>query len=193
VGGRAADQPGRDARSLLEDGGLEAALLLGVEPELDGTAGEGVLETLAETEFVVCLTPYASPAMRRYADALLPVGTAYETSGTFVNCEGRWQSFTGAARPVGEARPAWKVLRVLGTQLGIEGFDYMSSEEVRDDLSGRLAAAGTPVPEVPLRAVRLEQEGAWQEPGACATDMLLRRSRPLQETKVGQAGGRRWP
>ena len=192
VGGVPAAQPGRDAGALLR-GGLEAVLLLGCEPEWDAAAGEDALPALAESEFVVCLAPFATPAMRRYADALLPVGTAYETSGTFVNCEGRWQSFAGAARPVGEARPAWKVLRVLGTQLGVEGFDYMSSEDARDDLRARLAAAAAAAPEVPLRAVSLEQDGAWQEPNPYATDLLLRRSRPLQETRIGCAGGRRWP
>ncbi|MGD9387684.1 MAG: NADH-quinone oxidoreductase subunit NuoG [Gammaproteobacteria bacterium] len=173
-------------------GDLEALLLLGCEPELDTAAGEDVLNALDGIEFVTCLTPYVTPAMRRYADALLPVGTAYETSGTFVNCEGRWQSFTGSASPVAETRPAWKVLRVLGTQLGIEGFDYMSSEEVRDDLRSRLGAAEAASAEVPLRAVQLRHEGAWEEPGPYATDMLLRRSQPLQETKIGCAARRRW-
>jgi NADH-quinone oxidoreductase subunit G len=172
-------------------GGLDAVMLLSCEPEHDSAAGEATLASLATAEFVTCLTPYATPAMKEYADALLPVSTAYETSGTFVNCEGRWQSFAGVARAVGEARPAWKVLRVLGTQLGLTGFDYMSSEEAREELRAILDASKAEAPEMALRRVSLHHDDAWTEPGPYATDMLLRRSRPLQEASIGQAGGRR--
>ena len=188
--GQAVAAPGLDAAAMLA-GGLDAVMLLSCEPEHDSAAGEAALAALAGAEFVVCLAPYATPAMKEYAHALLPVGTAYETSGTFVNCEGRWQSFAGAARPVGEARPAWKVLRVLGTQLGLDGFDYMSSEEAREELRSALETHRAEAPEVALRRVRLDHPAAWSEPGPYATDMLLRRSRPLQETPIGRAGGRR--
>jgi NADH-quinone oxidoreductase subunit G len=190
AGGQRVEAPGLDAGAMLA-GGLDAVMLLSCEPEHDTAAGEASLAALARAEFVACLVPYVTPAMKEYAHALLPVGTAYETSGTFVNCEGRWQSFTGAARPVGEARPAWKVLRVLGTQLGLDGFDYMSSEEAREELRARLDASTLASPEVALRRVGLRHDGAWSEPGPYATDMLLRRSRPLQETRIGRAGGRR--
>jgi NADH-quinone oxidoreductase subunit G len=69
-----------------------------------------------------------------YADVLLPIAPFTETSGTFVNTEGRVQSFKGAVKPLGEARPAWKVLRVLGNLLGLSGFDYDSGEAVRDEV-----------------------------------------------------------
>ncbi|NHA14561.1 NADH-quinone oxidoreductase subunit NuoG [Thioalkalivibrio sp. XN279] len=190
AGGQGVTTPGLHAGAMLTSG-LEAVMLLSCEPEHDTAAGEASLASLASAGFVACLTPYATPAMKEYADALLPVGTAYETSGTFVNCAGRWQSFAGAARPVGEARPAWKVLRVLGTQLGLDGFDYMSSEEAREELRAGLETVQVEAPEVPLRAVRLRHAGAWSEPGPYATDMLLRRSRPLQETLIAQAGARR--
>ncbi|HRP88355.1 MAG TPA: molybdopterin-dependent oxidoreductase, partial [Gammaproteobacteria bacterium] len=194
AGGSPVAAPGLDAAAMLA-GGLDAMVLLGLEPEHDSAGGAAALEGLQRCGFVVCLTPYATPAMKAYADVLLPVGTAYETSGTFVNCEGRRQSFAGAARPVGEARPAWKVLRVLANQLGLADFEYQSSEDVRDALlaelgdreSGDLAGS----PDVPLRAVALRHEGGVQAPGVYATDMLLRRSRPLQDTAAGRAGGRR--
>jgi NADH-quinone oxidoreductase subunit G len=189
AGGRAVATPGLDAGAMLA-GGLDAVLLLACEPEHDAAVGTAALAALARADFVACLAPYATPAMKEYADALLPVGTAYETSGTFVNAEGRWQSFSGAARPVGEARPAWKVLRVLGTQLGLDGFDYMSSEDAREELRASVAAARVEVSEMPLRRVSLRHAGEWDEPGPYATDMLLRRSRPLQETGIGQAGRR---
>jgi NADH-quinone oxidoreductase subunit G len=131
--------------------------------------------------------------MKHYAKLLLPVGTAYETSGTFINCEGRWQSFAGAARPVGEARPGWKVLRVLGNQLGLEGFEYFSSEDIRQELAAQLSDSQVAIAELPLRDVSLQHDGGIHEPGMYATDMMLRRSLPLQETREGRQGGRRWP
>ena len=191
AGGRPVDAPGRNAAEMLA-GGLDALLLLGVEPEHDSAAGVAALDALRGTGFVACLTPFVTPAMKEYASVLLPVGTAYETSGTFVNCEGRRQGFAGAARPVGEVRPAWKVLRVLGNQLGLADFEYQSSTDVRDALDAELGQGGNEVINVPLRAVALRHEGGVAAPGMYATDMLLRRSRPLQATAEGQAGGRRF-
>jgi NADH-quinone oxidoreductase subunit G len=190
-GGRPRDTRGKDAAAMLS-GGLDALVLLGVEPEADAACGDAALPALAECGFVACLTPYVTPAMNGYASVLLPVGTAYETSGTFINCEGRWQSFRGIARPPGEARPAWKVLRVLANQLGLEGFEYLSSGEIRTELETRLAGLDLYVPEPAPRTVALRHEGIVLEPGPYATDMLLRRSRPLQETAEGRLGGRRW-
>ena len=66
-----------------------------------------------DDRFVIACSPFMSPALRETADLMLPIGTFAETAGTFVNGEGRWQSFQGAATPVGESRPCWKVLRVL--------------------------------------------------------------------------------
>jgi len=86
----------------------------------------------------VAVTPFVSEALLESADLLLPIGTFAETSGTYVNVAATWQSFGGVANPVGEARPAWKVLRVLGTLLEADGFDYVTSEEIRDELVARL-------------------------------------------------------
>jgi NADH-quinone oxidoreductase subunit G len=85
---------------------------------------------LKSAGFVVALSPYLSPALADHADVVLPVGTFAETAGTFVNCEGRWQSFGGVAAPVGASRPAWKVLRVLGNLLNVPDFDFNSAEEI---------------------------------------------------------------
>ena len=191
VGGRPVDAVGMDAGRMLA-GGLDALLLLGLEPEADSAAGVAALEVLGRTGFIACLTPYVTEQMKGYASVLLPVGTAYETSGTFVSCEGHRQVFNGAARPVGEARPAWKVLRVLANQLGLEGFDYQSSEEIRAEFDAQLAATGPVTPAEAPRNVALEHAGGVHEPGMYATDMLLRRSQPLQETAAGREGGRQW-
>ncbi len=107
-----------------------AALLVGVDPLLDAANPAQAREALAESNQVVALTAFRTPTLAATADLMLPIGWFAETSGTLVNTQGDWQSFSGAVTPAGEARPAWKVLRVLGTMLDIEGFEYDSSEEV---------------------------------------------------------------
>src|SRR5262249_54516388 len=152
------------AQALPRRGGLDAQkmfasprkayVLLHAEPELDCANPAQARAALDAADFVVALTPYKSQL--DYADVLLPVGPFTETSGTFINMEGRVQGFNGVAHPFGETRPAWKVLRVLGSMLGLAGFDYTSSEGVRDeyvggetDLSSRLVNRSTAaVPDV---------------------------------------------
>ncbi|HKJ20369.1 MAG TPA: molybdopterin-dependent oxidoreductase, partial [Woeseiaceae bacterium] len=112
------------------DATLDATLLLNVEPDADFHATDDAVAKLAKQDFVVALTPFVSDALLEAADLLLPIGTFAETSGTYVNVEGTWQSFSGVANPVGEARPAWKVLRVLGNLVDADGFDYVTSEDV---------------------------------------------------------------
>jgi NADH-quinone oxidoreductase subunit G len=117
---------------------LDAILLFGIEPDADLSCAEDAADLLAAQSFVAAFTPFVSESLRNAADLLLPIGTFAETSGTFVNCESRWQSFSGIANPVGEARPGWKVLRVLGNLLDVDGFDYDSSEDIRDELIAAL-------------------------------------------------------
>ncbi len=137
TGGKARKESGLDAREIL-DAELDAVILFGLEPDHDLTATEDVVEKLKGQSFVVAFSPYTSAAIDKAADLQIPIGTFAETAGTFVNCEGRWQSFTGVAKPVGQARPGWKVLRVLGNLLGIDDFDYLSATDVRDELQGQL-------------------------------------------------------
>ena len=177
-GGAAVAEPGLTVQGML-DARLGAYVLHGgIEPEFD-IALASATSQLAQSPFVVALTPFVTDSMRQWADLLLPIGTFAETSGTYVNGEGRWQSFAGCARPLGESRPGWKVLRVLGNLLGIEGFDYESSEQVRDELRSQLVevpagASDRPVTSLPVPAV---------EPlGMYRVDALIRRSEPLQQT-----------
>jgi NADH-quinone oxidoreductase subunit G len=116
---------------------MRAYLLVGpIEPQFD-IAAAGALAALKAADCVVALTPYTSA--REFADVILPVGAYAETSGTYVNLEGRWQSFSASARLKGEARPGWKVLRVLANLLDVDGFDYVSSDQVRDEIAARAA------------------------------------------------------
>src|SRR3954467_2618822 len=112
----------------------KAYVLLNLEPELDCHDPGTALRALHAADFVVALTPYGSTTAADYADVLLPIAPFTETSGSFVNCEGRLQSFNGAVKPLGDARPAWKLLRVLGNLLGLSGFEQDSSEAVRDEV-----------------------------------------------------------
>jgi NADH-quinone oxidoreductase subunit G len=115
----------------------KAYILLNVEPELDMHDPHQAMTAMYAADMVVALSAYKHRAAD-YADVLLPVAPFTETSGTFVSTEGRVQSFRGAVKPLGEARPAWKVLRVLGNLLDVPGFDFDSSEAVRDEvLSGQ--------------------------------------------------------
>ena len=136
-GGKARAGNGADAGSMLDDS-LDAVVLLNIEPDADLLATERAVEKLAKQQFVIALTPFVSDALLEAADLLLPIGTFAETSGTYVNVAGTWQSFSGVANPVGEARPAWKVLRVLGNLVEVPDFDYVTSEDVRDELQQAL-------------------------------------------------------
>jgi NADH-quinone oxidoreductase subunit G len=113
-----------------------AYVLLGVEPELDCANGMQALTALSQAASVIVLSPFKSKAALGYADVLLPISPFTETSGTFVNCEGRVQSFYAAVKPLAETRPAWKVLRVLANLLDIPGFDFNSSEEIKVEALG---------------------------------------------------------
>jgi NADH-quinone oxidoreductase subunit G len=113
----------------------KAYVLLGVEPELDCHDGATAKQALEAAEFTLSLSAYRSKAME-LADVVLPIALFTETAGTFVNMEGRVQGFHGAVKPKGDARPAWKVLRVLGNLLGLEGFDQDSAEQVLHEALG---------------------------------------------------------
>lgn len=177
------EEPGRHAGHMLATP-LKAYLLMGIEPELDTAAGATALQVLAESRFVACLTPYITDNMREYAHVLLPIGTFAETSGTYVNGEGRWQSFAGVATPVGESRPAWKVLRVLGNLAGLEGFDYADTDQIRGVI---VDAVGQPRPDNSYGGGLPERSGngsgSLAEISLYRVDPLVRRSLALQATR----------
>jgi NADH-quinone oxidoreductase subunit G len=152
----------------MAQGGLKAVLLLNTEPAHDMAGGERAAQALSQADMVVSLNPFK--ANLDIADVLLPISPFTETAGTFVNTEGRVQSFYGVVRPLGETRPGWKVLRVLGSMLGLPGFDQETIEEVRqsalpDNVSARLSNATTapidtaPVEHLPCSASIYQLDG----------------------------------
>ncbi len=118
---------GKNAGQMLA-GGLKAAVLLNTEPEFDSAAGAAAAQTLGQAEMVVTLSPFK--ANMAFSDVLLPIAPFTETSGSFVNAEGRLQSFHAVVKPLAETRPAWKVLRVLANLLDIPGVAFETSQDV---------------------------------------------------------------
>ena len=175
------------ARMCSPQGGLKAVVLFDVEPTLDLADPMAARATLAAADMVVALTAFRS-AGAEVADVMLPIAPFTETSGTFVNAEGRVQGFHGVVRPLGETRPGWKVLRVLGNLLDLPGFDFETSEDVRaaaiDGLdvaarldNGAVAGAAAALPVAPGVLERIADVPIH------ATDPLVRRAPSLQLTR----------
>lgn len=115
-------------------GGLKAVILLNNEPEFDSANGAKAKAALGQAQMVVSLSPFK--ANMDFCDVVLPISPFTETSGTFVNAEGRLQSFHAVVKPLGETRPAWKVLRVLANMMNVPGFEFDSSQDVLNKVLG---------------------------------------------------------
>jgi NADH-quinone oxidoreductase subunit G len=182
--GEAANSVGGYVAGLPSGGGLPAVLekaallLLNVEPALD-CADPGAA---SRARFVVNLSAWKSDV----GDVLLPVAPFTETAGTFISTEGRVQSFQACALPLGEARPAWKVLRVLGTMLGRPGFEFDTIEQVRAACLG-----GRDVATLLSNAIDVQVQPAPRPAGIeriaevpiYFADPLVRRAPSLQKTR----------
>lgn len=168
-------------------GGLKAALLLNTEPVADSAAGQQSIQALSGAEMVVTLSPFKCNL--EFSDVLLPIAPFTETSGTFANAEGRLQSFHAVVRPLGETRPAWKVLRVLANLLGVAGFDFETSTDVLARATNAAAGSVTHIPADQLSnavsAAALAATGTSTDPVVASIyqlDGLVRRSPSLQLT-----------
>jgi len=165
-------------------------VLLGVEPEFDSANPAAAMAAVQAAEMVVSLSPFKTSATG-YADVILPIAPFSETSGTFVNAEGRAQSFHGVVKPMGEARPAWKVLRVLGTMLGLPDFAFETSEEVKARALGDLAALPSKLNNATSAPIAIAGGNGSLERLAdvpvYSADALVRRSPSLQATADGRA------
>ncbi len=185
AGGKAVAKKGKNVQQMIA-APLKAYLLHGIEPALDCANGAKLAEALAAAEYVVAMSAYRSPALEACADVLLPVAVSAETSGTFVNVEGRWQSFGGVVAPKGEARPAWKILRVLGNLFDVAGFEHITSQDVLDEARAEI---GQPAPSNDAAYVVSAQRNAEQgvvriaETPIYATDASVRRAPALQKTQ----------
>ncbi len=181
----------------LEKAGLDALaqltqprkgyLLMGVDPGSDFWNPGLAQSALQSAETVVALTAYRSGVLDACADILLPIAGFAETSGTYVNAEATWQSFRGAVNPYGESRPAWKILRVLGNLLDLDGFDYTSSEQIRDELSALCEGVKPDNTLKPLKdaGINCRDAGLMRigDVPIYAQDALVRHAAALQQTK----------
>ena len=186
-GGAPAGVVGLSAAGMLESPLKAYALFGGVDPANDLS---GATDALGAATLVVAATTHLPDSLRAVAHVVLPVGTFAETSGTYVNAEGRWQSWPGAAKPLGVCRPGWKVLRVLGNLLSLRDFDYSSSEEIRDELKSLCGERSAPSVSAAASAAMPtgnKPAGSWLDIPPYQGDVLVRGSEALAKTKDGRA------
>ena len=160
-------------------------VLLNAEPVRDIPALDAASN---KSKFVIALTTHATENHKEVADLLLPIGSFAETSGTYINCEGRWQSFSGVSNPVGESRPAWKVLRAIGSLLEFKAFEYDSSESILEEVTAKLQNI-TSTNGVAKYSIQMELgkqdvlgEQSTKATPMYETDMVLRHATSLQLT-----------
>ncbi len=169
---------------------LAACLLVHIEPDTDAADANRLMAALQATDFVVSISSYQSASLKQLADVLLPAANFTETSGTYVNVEGLWQNFKGILKPAGEARPGWKILRVLANLVELDGFEYLSSAEVASEVRGLCESielsnslASTVKLEPPSQANTLHRAS---DVPIYAEDAIVRRASSLQQTVDAQ-------
>lgn len=195
---------GKNASQMLSGSALNAYLLLGMEPSQDTANSLAAMQTLRAAKSVIAMTAYRSADLLEVADCLLPITPFSETAGTWVNTEGRVQSASAVVKPQGEARPAWKVIRVLANLLELPGFDAQSADEVKTALlNGKVQAdfvsgldnslRGNPVSTLPSNLVGTSVGSSTIERFALVpqyrTDAVVRRADSLQQTRSVRSGG----
>jgi NADH-quinone oxidoreductase subunit G len=185
AGGAPAAAGGLSARTMLETWLKAYVLFGGIDPKLDFATST---DAFGAAEQVIAITTHLPDSLREVAHVVLPIGAFAETSGTFVNLEGCWQSWAGAASLPGESRPGWKVLRVLANLLNVQGIDYVSSEEVLAALKAACAARADVSAPRPATAIEgaVEPGGSWVDVPPYQVDALVRGSDSLAKTQDGR-------
>jgi NADH-quinone oxidoreductase subunit G len=183
-GGAPARQAGLSTRAMLDSPRKTYVLFGGIDPAQDLSESEA----LQGADLVIAVTTHLPESLKSLVHIVLPMSTFAETSGTYVNAEGRWQSWAGAAKPLGESRPGWKILRVLANLLNVQGVEYDSSEQVRDALKalcGTRLEPAKPAP-VPAELSGADAAGTWVDVPPYQVDVLVRGSDALAKTKDGR-------
>ncbi|MFK8075357.1 MAG: NADH-quinone oxidoreductase subunit NuoG [Granulosicoccus sp.] len=190
AGGKKASGSGLNAGAMLASP-LSAYLLVGCEVEFDAAHPSQALSSLAGASSVVAVSAYLSDSLRAHADVILPSATFTETFGTYVNATGNWQSSRGITSPPGDARPAWKIFRVLADELELDGFAYDSPEAITKELQSQCGNVQL------SNMTQFDSVPAYSAPSASsvlragetpmyATDPIVRRSQPLQKSMDGK-------
>lgn len=186
AGGSKANSTGANISEMLASP-KKALITFNIEPEFDVANPAQAMDAMDAADFKIVINNYATEAMKEYADVILPLSAFSETSGTYVNAEGFWQSFKGAVSPLGESRPGWKIIRVLANLMKVDGFDYMSSEDVRNEVKEQcreLQLDNSISVDAPI--ANISKTDGLQRVGDVSlysVDSLVRRSTPLQLTK----------
>ncbi len=180
--GIAAESPGLNVQAALA-AKLKGYLLMGAEP-IDIANSAAASQALLGAEFVVALSAFQNTTIKAYANVILPIAPYAETSGTYINLDGTWQTVKGALACQAQSRPAWKVLRVLANKLICGGFEYNSTAEVLDDIKQQMGRVHTNIPEryfpesLPFLPQRLVRVGEWP---LYRCDAIVRHAAALQD------------
>jgi NADH-quinone oxidoreductase subunit G len=180
--GKADSTPGMNVQEAL-NAKLKAYFLMGVEPGYDFANPHGARQSMLGAEFVVLMSAYNHESMYDYADVILPIAPYAETSGTYINVDNTWQTVKGAMAPYGDARPAWKILRVLGNLLHCHEFEYTSTEDILAEIKNHIAITvgheySPYYPEcLPVINQSLVRVGEWP---LYRSDALVRNTKALQ-------------
>ncbi len=185
-----AGSAGLNARDMLETP-LKSYLLVGAELEFDAANPAHAMKTLEAACGVVAINAYMTDSLAQYADVVLPAATFTETFGTYVSATGNWQSSRGITNPPGDARPAWKIFRVLANELELDGFGYDSPEDITRELQAKCGNVqlGNLTEFSTVPAFTEPQDAAMLRAGETpiyATDPIVRRSQPLQKSFDGK-------
>ena len=171
---------GKNSAQMVADG-MQAFINMNIEPEADFAKGDLALKAMQDAKFVVNLTAFDSESQRSYADVMLPIATFTETAGTFVNANATKQSFKMTVEPKGDAKAAWKVLRVLGNMFNIDGFDYTNSNEVLSEILDNSVSKINLV-DLACELPQKNNDGDVQMISPYQVDAIVRRSPSLQAT-----------
>jgi len=183
---------GLDANAMVQTP-RRAYVLLGMEPGFDHAHPAAAMSAMGAADTVIALTAYASDELLQTADCLLPIAPFTETAGSFVNCAGTLQTFTGVVRCAGDSRPAWKVLRVLGNLLELTGFDQDSTDQVRaaalpaELVAGLSKSIRAGAQGAPMAAASADQLERIADVPVYFSDPIVRRAASLQQTTDADA------
>ncbi|WP_417445404.1 NADH-quinone oxidoreductase subunit NuoG [Kangiella sp.] len=185
-GGADVEEGGQTAQQMLREG-KKAFILLKTEIGKEAVNAEQAKASLQASEFVVALSSYSDDEAFEYADIILPIASYLESPGSYVNVNGHWQDFNACVSAPGQAKPAWKVLRVMGNLLELKNFDYVSAQDVMQEVKGRMGAVGDRIKSRWQCPESLPNEGSCPEPlNIYQVDCWTRRSKALQKTALAK-------
>lgn len=183
-GGADVEEGGQTAQQMLAEG-KKAFILLKTEIGKEAVNAEQAKASLQASEFVVALTSYTDDEAFEYADVILPIATYLESPGSYVNVNGHWQDFNACVQAPGQAKPAWKVLRVMGNLLELKNFDYVSAQDVMQEVKGRMGAVGDRIKARWQCPESLPTDGQCPEPlNIYQVDCWTRRAKALQKSAL---------